>query len=399
MTTTERNLSKGIFWAGFCGLCATVIGLGIGRFSFVPLIPAMISHEWYSEAFTGYLGSTTLFGYLVGALTAHKLSEKLGSANTIKLSMVIVTLVYFGCFQPFAYPWLMFCRLFAGIAGAWLVIITPGYIFHRTDPEYKARISGMIFSGIGLGIVVSGYIVPNLLDISLSTAWLGLGAASAFFTLISWSFWKPLEKLSGSTSQTITPEPYRLKDNPKKVLVIMLLSAYALDAIGYLPHTIYWVHYIVHGLDMTFMEGGHFWVLFGVGAIFGPHIIGAAADKYGLANLLVVAFFLKAFAILLPNISTSYWALLVSSMLVGGLTSGVVSLVSAATLEIVGKQHHKQVWGWMTIAFATTQAIMGYGIVFLFTQTMNYSLLFYLGCSCLIGSVFIALKLRTAMRH
>ncbi|MCL1079675.1 YbfB/YjiJ family MFS transporter [Parashewanella spongiae] len=399
MATTEGNLSKGIFWASFCGLCATVIGLGIGRFSFVPLIPAMISNDWYSEALTGYLGSTTLFGYLLGGLTAHRLSEKIGSANTIKLSMVIVTFVYLGCFQPFSYPWLIFCRLFAGIAGAWIVIITPGYIFHRTDPKYKARISGMIFSGIGLGVVISGYIVPNLLDISLSTAWLGLGAASGLFTLVSWSFWVPLKKLPYVTRQSNTSESYQLNDNPKKTLVIMLLSAYALDAIGYLPHTIYWVHYLVHGLDLSFIEGGHFWVLFGVGAILGPHIMGVAADKYGLANLLVVAFFLKAFAILLPNLSTNYWSLVASSMLVGGLTSGVVSLVSATTLEIVGKQHHKQVWGWMTISFATTQAIMGYGIVLLFTQTMNYSLLFYIGCGCLMASVLIALKLRLSIVH
>ena len=388
-----------IYWAGFCGICALIIGLGIGRFSFVPLIPAMVSHEWYSEALTGYLGSATLLGYLLGGVSAHRLSNKLGSANTIKLSMVLITLVYFACFQPFNYPWFVFCRLWAGIAGAWLVIIAPGYIFHRTDPKYKARISGAVFSGIGLGIVVSGYIVPHLLDISLSLAWLGLGLASLIFTIVSWRFWTPLKQLSTEFSSEKPKQAYCLKESKNKSIVFMLLAAYALDAIGYLPHTIYWVSFIVQGLNKSFMSGGHYWVLFGTGAVIGPYIVGALGDKFGLERVLVGAFLCKSLAVFLPTFSIDTWALVISSLLVGGLTSGCVSLVSAVTLDIVGKHHHKQVWGWMTISFASTQAIMGYGVVFLFTQTMDYYLLFKLCGCCLLISAILAWRIKSQVQQ
>ena len=388
-----------IYWAGLCGICAMVIGLGIGRYSFVPLIPAIVSNEWFDEALTGYLGSVTLLGYLLGGVTAHRLSEKLGSANTIKLAMVLITLVCFACFQPFIYPWFVVCRLIAGIAGAWLMIIAPGYIFHRTDPRYKARVSGAIFSGIGLGIVVSGYVVPHLLSISLSLSWLGLGVASLCFTLLSWRFWVPLKALSTDFAANKPRAEYRLLDSPNKKIVIMLLLAYALDAVGYLPHTIYWVNFIVLGLDKSIMLGGQYWVLFGIGAVVGPYIVGSLGDKVGLERVLIGAFFCKSMAVFLPVISTDTWALVVSSLFVGGLTSGTVSLVSAVTLDIVGRAHHKQVWGWMTISFASTQAIMGYGVVFLFTQTMDFYLLFKICGSCLLISTFLAWRINSKLQR
>ncbi|MBM7071197.1 YbfB/YjiJ family MFS transporter [Shewanella sp. 202IG2-18] len=398
MNEENNNKYSNIYWAGVCGICATIIGLGIGRFAFVPLIPAMVSHDWYSEALTGYLGSSTLLGYLIGGITAHRLSEKFGSANTIKLSMVIITIVYFGCFNPFTYPWFVFCRLWAGIAGAWLTIIAPGYIFYRTAPEYKARVSGAIFSGIGLGVVVSGYIVPHLLDISLSSAWIGLGSAALFFTLLSWRFWVPLKQLNNGSAHQQVKEAYTLANSPHKKMVVMLLAAYALDAVGFLAHTIYWVNFIVQDLNMSFMDGGFYWVMFGVGAIIGPYLTGYLGDKVGLERVLIGAFVCKSIAVFLPLYSTNTWALMLSSLFVGGLTSGVVSLVSAVTLDVVGRAHHKQVWGWMTISFATTQAIMGYGIVFIFTQTMDFYLLFKVCGCCLIVSTLLAWKINSEMR-
>jgi hypothetical protein len=59
----------------------------------------------------------------------------------------------------------------------------------------------------------------------------------------------------------------------------------------------------------------------------------------------------------------------------GGSTDGVI--------------HHRQVWGWMTSAFALTQAAGGWGFSFLFTETASYPLLFVVGAGTLmVGAVF-----------
>ena len=47
------------------GLAATLIGNGIGRFAYTPLIPALIAAGWFSPAEAVYLAAANLAGYLV----------------------------------------------------------------------------------------------------------------------------------------------------------------------------------------------------------------------------------------------------------------------------------------------------------------------------------------------
>ena len=66
-----------------------------------------------------------------------------------------------------------------------------------------------------------------------------------------------------------------------------------------------------------------------------------------------------------------------------------MTLCSGWTAEQVGVIYHRQVWGWMTSAFALTQAAGGRGFSFLFTETGSYPLLFVVGASTLmIGATF-----------
>jgi hypothetical protein len=48
------------------GLCATLVGIGLARFAYTPLIPALIAAHWFSPSATVYLGAANLAGYLAG---------------------------------------------------------------------------------------------------------------------------------------------------------------------------------------------------------------------------------------------------------------------------------------------------------------------------------------------
>ena len=50
------------------GAATLLVGMGIGRFSYTPLIPAIILDGALSEAEAGYVGAFNLGGYLLGAL-------------------------------------------------------------------------------------------------------------------------------------------------------------------------------------------------------------------------------------------------------------------------------------------------------------------------------------------
>ena len=58
---------------------ATLAGIGIARFAYTPLLPAIIQEGWFTASQGAYLGAANLLGYFIGALAAHSLSERFSS--------------------------------------------------------------------------------------------------------------------------------------------------------------------------------------------------------------------------------------------------------------------------------------------------------------------------------
>ena len=48
------------------GLCATLVGIGLARFDYTPLIPALIAERWFTPSAAAYLGAANLAGYIAG---------------------------------------------------------------------------------------------------------------------------------------------------------------------------------------------------------------------------------------------------------------------------------------------------------------------------------------------
>ena len=45
------------WWAAFAGMSATLVGIGLARFAYTPLIPALIDAGWFTESQAAYLGA------------------------------------------------------------------------------------------------------------------------------------------------------------------------------------------------------------------------------------------------------------------------------------------------------------------------------------------------------
>ena len=172
--------------------------------------------------------------------------------------------------------------------------------------------------------------------------------------------------------------------------LLALLCAYVLDAIGYLPHTVFWVEYLVHGLGKPLSTGGAFWAVFGAGAALGPLLAGHAADRFGFQRTLVACFACKAVAVALPLFSTTMPALFLSSFAVGALTPGMVAVASGRVVEIAGPAAHQRNWAMMTFVYALLQALGGYAMAAVYGATHSFVLLFSVAAGALVLSAIIA---------
>jgi hypothetical protein len=78
--------------------------------------------------------------------------------------------------------------------------------------------------------------------------------------------------------------------------------------------------------------------------------------------------------------------LIVSSVIVGAFTPGIVPLVLGRIQELLAHHPsiHRKNWTRATVGFAMSQALSAYGMSFLFARTREYTLLFEIGSAAMI---------------
>ncbi|MGJ7549564.1 YbfB/YjiJ family MFS transporter [Pseudomonas alloputida] len=371
-------------WAG---LCASLVGIGLARFAYTPLIPALIDAHWFASSAVVYLGAANLAGYLIGALIGRPLASRWSGAVVLRGMMVLVSLAFLACAWPLSVSWFFGWRLLSGVAGGVIMVLAASTILPHVAALRRGLASGAIFLGIGLGIAGAASLVPWLLGIGLQQTWLGLAALSLLLTVSSWAGW-PVEH-----------EPQAITVNQQAAVspaIIVLFGQYALMATALVAPMMFLVDYVSRGLGAGTRAGAVIWSLYGLGAIAGPVLYGFLADHLGArAGIrLVLLAQLAALGTLLA--SHDLRVLGAAALLIGSFPPGIVPLALARVHQLVeGHAQQNATWSRATVSFASFQAIAGYGYSALFAATDgHYAPLFGVAAGAVVLALLVDLLLK-----
>lgn len=84
--------------ATLAGLSGSLVGIGLARFAYTPLLPALITAGWFPSSQAAYLEAANLAGYLAGALGARALARRAAAATVLRAMMVLATVAFFAVF-------------------------------------------------------------------------------------------------------------------------------------------------------------------------------------------------------------------------------------------------------------------------------------------------------------
>jgi len=383
--SAAKLTSAGVRHAALAGCCATLIGIGLARFAYTPLIPALAAAHWFTASAAAYLGAANLAGYLVGALSGHRLTRYLSAPTLLRLMMLLTVASLFACeLRPLGFAWFFFWRFLSGVTGGAIMVLAAPTVLVATPPARRGLVGGAVFTGIGLGIALSGTLIPLFLAYGgLKAAWLGLGGLALVLSALGWSGW-PKEVPSVATKRAAAPRA-RLPLRAAAVLI-----EYGLNAVGLVPHMIFLVAFVSEGLGRGLNSGAAYWVIYGIGAVSGPLLAGRLADRVGFQSALRLAYALEAAAVALPVVADGPLALALSSAVAGAFTPGVVPLALGRIQELIlPEAERRRAWGYTTTAWAVSQAVAAYAYAYLFGRTDNYLLLFALGAAALVLALIV----------
>ncbi|HET7883547.1 MAG TPA: YbfB/YjiJ family MFS transporter, partial [Acetobacteraceae bacterium] len=162
--------------------------MGIGRFAYTPILPAMIEALGLSRSAAGLIASANFLGYLVGASLAAR-TDLAGDRRSWLISALAVSA---GTTAGMGLVWslvpFLVLRAVGGAASAFVLVFGSAIVLDSL-PFGRSGLSALHFAGVGIGIAASAVLVAGLLHSggSWQSLWLGNGLlALAATTVVSW---------------------------------------------------------------------------------------------------------------------------------------------------------------------------------------------------------------------
>jgi predicted MFS family arabinose efflux permease len=374
-----------IWRAAFAASAAGLICIGVARLAYPAMIPALIEAQWFSSAAIIYFGAANLAGYLGGALVARSIVRFVPPALLLRAMMVMVTVSFFASAAPLSWSWYFAWRFLSGVGGAIVMVVAAPTVLSHVARERRGMVSGVIFAGVGSGVAISGVLVPLFLRWGLVETWCGLGVLAAILTVAAWGGF-PRDAVAGEA-----PSRQMSVRRWGGIVVLALLIEYALNASAQVPHMVFLVDFIARGLGRGIEVGGWYWVIYGVGAIVGPLVLGRIADRIGFGLTLRAALAAEAVSVALVVMSHDGIVLGISAFLLGAFTPGLVVVVMGRVQELVADpERQRTVWAAATTAFAIGQAASGYFYSYLFVASGGvYAWLYAIGAGMAVVALTI----------
>lgn len=299
------------------GLAALAAAMGIGRFVYTPILPAMVAALGLSKAEAGLIASANFIGYLVGALAAASPAVR-GSRRAWLVGGLAVSALSTGA-MAFAdeMPTFLALRFLGGLASAFVLVFASTLVLDRLAAAGRSALSSVHFAGVGVGIAVSAAIVSA--SIAAGSDWRGLwldSAAAALVALIVAALLIP-----GGAEPAAQPERSGAGGRGLGALIL----AYGLFGFGYIITATFIVD-LVRGTPNLAPLEPYVWVAVGLAAVPSVAFWNRAAAAIGLPAAFAIACLVEAIGVALSVLWDAPAAVLIAAVLLGGTMMGITAL-------------------------------------------------------------------------
>ena len=364
------------------GMLLLAIGLGIGRFLLTPLLPLMQADAGLSLIGGGWLASVNNLGYLAGALLCTVVA--LPQRHALRGGLVIIALSTAGMGLALGMvPWLVW-RLLAGVAAAVLVVHGIAWSMRRIAASGHPSLEALVFTGPGVGIVVSGVVVAGTqhAGVSSSASWIGFGLACAMVTTL---IWRTLSKAPPAAAV----HDHAVTTARPTIPAWALIAAYGLIGFGYvIPATFLPV---IAGERLHLPELREwFWPLYGAATVILtmqlPRILRHIDNRTALAGTCVSMIAGIALILAWPSII----GLALATLLIGGVLMPIVMVVMREARLLMPHDHTRLVAA-LTTAFGVGQIVGPLTSAWLAARQHSFNLPLLLAALVLMAAFGLAL--------
>jgi predicted MFS family arabinose efflux permease len=334
------------------GLAAgPLVAMGMARFAYALLLPSMRTDlQWtYTEA--GAMNTANAVGYLAGAIGSAWLVGRVRLRLLFLTGLVLTAASVLACSATASFTLLAGLRLLGGICGAITFVTGAALVMHAgasLPPRRATLMLGIYVAGGGLGIAVSGFVLPPLLaGAGWRFGWLALGVVSVVALVPAALGARDVGDATMSVTTTRAAWPWRR--------LAALAAGYGLFGLGYVGYTTFIVALLQPDLGTGVVAV--FWVVLGLIGAASTIGWGPLLSRFRGGRGLTLLLSMNAIGAAIPVFADGPAAAMASAVLFGGAFLATAAAVTAVVRQAAPRYAWGTAIGALTTVFALGQCV------------------------------------------
>lgn len=347
------------------GLLVMFACLGLARFSFGVLLPPMAQALDLSYSQRGYLGTGYFIGYLLMVGLAPAMARRFGLRVSIALGLALVASSMGLLALAGSYGAALACYTVTGIGSGAANIPMMALIANWFAPSLRGLATGSVIAGNGVGIVVSGLLVPAVNQAGGANGWRwgwGVLAGIVALALVTATMFlrdKPEDKglaMAGEFGRRVAPPAGAKGFNAQERRLLLLLGIiYLIFGLTYIIYGTFFVTALIDEHGMGEALAGRFWSVVGLFSLFSGPLFGLISDRFSRKTGLMATFAVQTAAYALASLSMGPLPIYASVALYGLAAWAIPTIMAATIADRLGPGRVALAFSIVTFFFAVGQ--------------------------------------------
>jgi len=353
------------------GVLATLSALGLARFGYTMILPSMQQGLALTGAETGGLATGNFVGYLFMALAGGFLASHFKPRRVIVFSLffIAITLLLTGFSRGFVSA--AICRVLTGIGSGGANVPMMGLLAAWFAPSRRGLATGLAVSGSSLGLVITGWLVPPILEAApvegWRYAWFALSAMALVIAGLgililrnrpSDLSLRPIGVIAETPSRNpLLRERATWHSVYRSKVVWHLALIYTAFGFSYIIYVTFFAKYLQSELHYTKEAAGYLWRVVGWNAMICGVLWGWISDWLGRRFALVLVSLGHVTAYLLFALQPGEAGLLISAAVFGVTAWSIPAIMASACGDQMGSRLAPAALGWVTLFMGIGQAL------------------------------------------
>ena len=353
------------------GTLAVFASLGLARFGYSMVLPAMQDGLAMDNTQAGALATANLIGYLALSAIGGALASRLGPRVVIAAGLFLAgaSMLLTGTVATFlgAALW----RTVTGVGSGASNVPVMGLMAAWFSARRRGLASGVAVAGSSVALIALGPTVPRVLgayaDDGWRVCWWIFGGVAIALAGLAWALLRNCPedvglRPVGCVEDPSTPQPTagasRLNWGAvyRNASVWHLGLVYVAFGFSYIIYLTFFVKFLVAEAAYTEAAAGNLFMLMGWFSLLCGVIWGHVSDVIGRKRALVIVYLIQATAFALFGISGGAAGLTISAILFGLTAWSIPAIMAAACGDVVGPKLAPAALGFVTLFFGVGQA-------------------------------------------